>query len=503
MNIVSIYHNSFAEAFYAPQHRVWELLIGALVACIQPRLVMLDASKASAIVISLNRIFHIYAAQLGLLLLGLSFFLINKEKAFPSWWALMPTIGTALIILSGPTPNINKYIFSNRVLIWVGLLSYPLYLWHWPILSFARIISGGVLYWKSTFLLVMASLFLAWITFEFIEKPIRTSKNFSYKILILISLLFSLGVAGFVTYKKSGFQFRFDEKVTRLTQTTTETKNIGTPADIKNNLLAESELPEIDKAFNGDLKFIPSPDFVKKLVNYEPSLPLDKSCISQSIGKSTLWTCDPSSDLKKPKILLVGDSMAQAIYPGYLSVFGNSHNVKLIFAAGCPPIYKFSRSDTPDCTDLNNHYMEMIKFEKPEILVLSGFWGHNFPLDKIREFVLNARKVAPGRVNIIGEAPLWSDSLSRLIFNNYKRAGNISVKMKDGLLNPKFSFDNDFKNFVKDIEEINFISVGEILCKSGPCTVITGKSVDSIVQIDSHHYSPSGAKYIVSLFPQN
>lgn len=59
---------------------------------------------------------------------------------FPGFWALVPTLGAAFIIQAGNESFINKYILSSKLLVFVGKISYPLYLWHWPLLVFSRIL---------------------------------------------------------------------------------------------------------------------------------------------------------------------------------------------------------------------------------------------------------------------------------------------------------------------------------------------------------------------------
>lgn len=94
--------------------------------------------------------------------------LLTKSNLFPGWWALLPTLGGALLIFAGPQAWVNQKILSNRLLVWFGLISFPLYLWHWPLLSFARIIQGEV----STQLrigLVVLSIGLSWLTYALLK----------------------------------------------------------------------------------------------------------------------------------------------------------------------------------------------------------------------------------------------------------------------------------------------------------------------------------------------
>jgi peptidoglycan/LPS O-acetylase OafA/YrhL len=151
-------------AFYLPATRFWELMLGSIVAYLHSR----RAKPPDVPLAWLN-----LAALAGTGLLILAFVLVRDGRGFPGWWALFPTLGSLLLILSGPQAWINRRILANRVVVYIGLISYPLYLWHWPILSFARILNGGLPPVSIRIGALVASVLLACATFEWVEKPIR------------------------------------------------------------------------------------------------------------------------------------------------------------------------------------------------------------------------------------------------------------------------------------------------------------------------------------------
>jgi hypothetical protein len=91
--------------------------------------------------------------------------LVNKDRAFPGWWALMPTLGAALLIAGGPVARVNRAVLAHPWLVWVGLVSYPLYLWHWPLLSFAAMSAPPAHLHQVKVAVVATSIALAWITY--------------------------------------------------------------------------------------------------------------------------------------------------------------------------------------------------------------------------------------------------------------------------------------------------------------------------------------------------
>ena len=109
----------------------------------------------------------------GLIILLFGFIFINEDLEFPSTWALVPVVGTILVIASGSKAFLNRLFLTNPVSIWFGLISYPLYLWHWPILSFLQITEGSFPNRDNRICAVAISILLSWLTYKFIETPIR------------------------------------------------------------------------------------------------------------------------------------------------------------------------------------------------------------------------------------------------------------------------------------------------------------------------------------------
>jgi len=149
-----------AAAFYSPLSRAWELMAGGLLAAMR-----LQAANGSAD--SRPWVRHVQSiVGVGLIVLGLV--MTRSTKAFPGWWALLPVLGAASCIAAGPSGVLNRYLLSNRLMVWIGLISYPLYLWHWPLLSYARIIEGGEPSLELRVALVVAAIVLAWGTYRFV-----------------------------------------------------------------------------------------------------------------------------------------------------------------------------------------------------------------------------------------------------------------------------------------------------------------------------------------------
>ncbi|MEQ8255286.1 MAG: acyltransferase family protein [Roseovarius confluentis] len=177
------------ETFFWPFGRFWELLSGSILAWFT---VHRDGLQAGAIVQKL-------AGALGLVLLVLSVAVIDRTVAFPSWWAILPVLGSVLVIFGGATAWGVVPLFTNRVAVWFGLISYPLYLWHWPVLSFLHIAEDDVPHRDARVAGVALAILLAWLTYRFIERPIRFGKFAEpARALWLAAVMMAVGLAGFV-----------------------------------------------------------------------------------------------------------------------------------------------------------------------------------------------------------------------------------------------------------------------------------------------------------------
>ena len=319
--LLKVYENK-SVAFYLPQSRFWELLIGSLLAQLKNQksdflnLLKLHFIKKIGHANLLNTISFV-----GFLLIFIAVLLVSRDENFPGAWALLPTIGAALIILAGSDAWLNRKFLQNPLLMWFGLISYPLYLWHWPLLSFSRIIEGEAPSLLIRLLAVLVSIFLAWLTYEFVEKPIRFGKKQIGKTVALFAAMIFLGVVTHHFYKKQSL---------RIYQ-----KNA-------------QDLNRPDKAIKSD-----------------------GSCDALGLNLSKISCLTNSA---QPEILIVGDSHAvslnSAAYLGEVKL-----KTLLIAANSCLPFDAYSNSKkftTDDCRNLAMQIKNAVKdFKKIKTVVIN------------------------------------------------------------------------------------------------------------------------------------
>jgi peptidoglycan/LPS O-acetylase OafA/YrhL len=300
---VSRIHLHAISVFYSPQSRFWELLVGAGLASL-----LLGKSAFSDWLKAQSQTQRNLMSMLGAALITIGYFALTKEKRFPGWWALLPTLGAAFMIAAGAQAWLNRAVLSNRIMVWFGLISFPLYLWHWPLLSFARVMQGETPAVEIRFAALALSVLLAWLTFVGIEKPIRYGRfltiNKNRMTIVLALLMLLTGFIGYNAYSRDGYRFRQSIK----------------------------KLEQQNNGFNWD-----------------------------DTAKYANAAKDDPPNFKRD-IVLIGDSHAQAIFGGFSELF-KKHNTRLQLRAGaaCPPFYDLvvqHIGHEEECKDVMNGFLD-------------------------------------------------------------------------------------------------------------------------------------------------
>ena len=188
LNVVMSAQNCASDFFLTP-YRAWEFLGGSLLARWH-----YDKNHEEDVTLYREAL-----SWIGVILLGLGFGLIHTGDPYPGWRALLPVAGTLLLMEGGAGGLkgawVNRKILSHPAVVWIGLISYPLYLFHWPALSFVHIVKGSEP--KSVYLIdaLIVALILTVLTYYFIEKKLRHNKS-NYTVPALIAAFLMVGLVG-------------------------------------------------------------------------------------------------------------------------------------------------------------------------------------------------------------------------------------------------------------------------------------------------------------------
>lgn len=433
VNAFTVASNPVA-AFYSPLTRFWELMIGGVLAYLilhKPHHLPINTNSQSVI---------------GLILIAIAILSVNKASLFPGWWALLPTTGAFLVISARPTALVNRYVLSNRVLVGIGLISYPLYLWHWAILSFLRITESGLPSVEMRIEAIIASIFLAWLTYWAIEKPIRFQLAGNWRAVVLCVLLTLIGFIGFNTYQRNGLSFRM-------------------------------------------MKISP------ELTGFKPNI-----AVEWRLNKCFLEDTDKFSDIclehKKPLVFLWGDSHAAALYPGLINQQSNyQFGIAQYTAAGCKPLVGKSVPDEKYCKAINDKNIALIEKIQPDFVLLHANWSNLSDLNDLEVTINSLRKAKIENIILLGPDPVWSDELPRIIFSYYRKEhSKPPLRMKSNNADIARKLDASMRDFARS-KNIQYISSLDILCNQEGCLTRTDNNSVDIMTMDSSHLTPQGANY--------
>ncbi|MEF4259466.1 acyltransferase family protein [Escherichia coli] len=283
-------------AFYSPLSRFWELLLGALLAWIT-----INQKKISRGEINKGYALQHAASFSGVALIALSLIFVSKNN-FPGVMAIGPTIGAILIIGSGPFAYFNRYVLSSRPLVFIGIISYPLYLWHWPIFTYLRVINGSEPTWLVMSAAILASIVLSVATYYLWEKPIRFSNKKGLTAIILTLSVAIIGFSGYYTFTSKGIPSR---------------------STVENAKLINSQFVGAEWKFSKN-------DICLNRYPFEDA------------NNYKWWFCMQNED-KSPDVLILGTSFANHLFPGMVD---NDPEHKTFLSIGtCDPFLDEKQSE--------------------------------------------------------------------------------------------------------------------------------------------------------------
>ena len=454
--------------FFSPQTRFWELMIGSTLAyanihwshSMPGRNAASSGATMSAAICSLA----------GITMVGFAAFYISRSTPYPSGWALLPTLGAALLILAGPNAPVNRWLLSTRTAIWFGKISYPLYLWHWVLLSYARINASGVPPPGHRLTAIALSIALAWLTYRLIEKPLRFGSRGRSKAIGLVVALAILGFAGYVVDHQRGYPARFKDQENFLAyfDNSRPEWRYFEREKILESLRDDCNYYDLDAYRNGNASTIPR--------------------------KSISDSCHQKQFAKRHTAIIWGDSHAQHLYHGLAKFMPADWELLIVASSGCyANPYNTVDSDDNYCARSNFVAMQMIREIQPDVVVV----GQNIDqsAETMRVIADALRGAGAKRVVFTGPTPHWTADLPQIIVRDlWPDAAQRSLR---GLDMNIIRADARLKSETANDHAFTYVSIIDTFCDADGCLTYLGNDRKTgITSADYGHLTPLASEYL-------
>lgn len=439
-------------SFYMIFTRAWELMAGFLIT------LLLQHTH------SLNKFFTEVLAAIGLLLILASVYFYNTKILFPGYFALLPVVGSMLIIFSGSFDYTTtvKRILSSKLLVYIGLISYSLYLWHWPILVYFRM-AFSFTYLNETILAV--SVFLSILSYLLIEQPFRDRGGIKVKLRTKYSSLIVMAIV-----------------------------ILSTSLYLIHTAGAPQRLPSEVHSISNSKQFLPENRHCHRMKN--------KDVQARKF-------CTFGDERSIPSFALIGDSHAEAVKYGLkLAAISKGKSGVQYTKPGCRPIKGIDKKGRKACLNfINTAIDDVINNNQIETVFLAGYWAlayHGFDHNR-RKFemfdheeshssskevsvlflkglhrTINILLKANKKIVVLGDTPVLGFN-PRTTF-----ARNVLFNItQDIVATPKPGVDNIIKEELKPYgNKVQFLSTEKIICPNNPCKLV--KNNQLLFRNDDH-----------------
>jgi peptidoglycan/LPS O-acetylase OafA/YrhL len=468
-NVVLTRTNPLA-AFFLPVTRFWELMLGCVLA-----LLTLTGSHAPVPTSGgTNQSPRRYespamqelAAWAGVSLIVAATVFIRPTSNFPGWWALLPTLGAALLIFAGKTTSINRWL-GHPALVYIGLISYPLYLWHWPILAYLRILRFSEPTALMKFGAICLAFILAHLTYRFIERPIRFGTRGPFRPIAVSAALAVTGMFGLLIYAHHGIPSRFPANIQMLVR----------------DFAGEARINRTD------------------------------TCLVK-----TFSTIDAGNETnnKRRRIVLWGDSHAEHLVPGLCELERRHHASRLVLhtLGGCPPIFSFNSEMVPNCSTTNQTVGHAIETEKPDTLILAANWDYYdgaTPWGRIAEgsienTIKRMRQIGIDHIVVVGQMPIWFASPAKILARFHRVLGIMSFTSDPApvpdrtlryLRSSFFSADRTMGSISSKMG-VDFVSPPATFCNRDGCLLVVPDPNGEPTMFDTNHLTRAGSVFFAT-----
>jgi peptidoglycan/LPS O-acetylase OafA/YrhL len=421
-----------AGAFYLLPARIWELGIGVLLA-------------VGALPASRNDRLKLLTCIGGWLLLAVSVNAFTRQTPYPGVNALLPCAGAALVIWSNPSFS-KPVIAAAKPITLLGVWSYSLYLWHWPIVSFATTVWGPPASAAAKMALLCCCAVLSIASYYLIERPARLADwRISWRALSAAATgLIALSTA-IILY--DGFPFRFSSEELKLAS------YLGY---------------DYRSAYEARTCFL--------------------------IGNQRFEDLDPACTAAEPgtKVLIWGDSHAAHLIPGLKQALPSTPPMRATMA-GCLPYDAYGQ--TQACNAFNRHVLKLANQLKPDIVIISANWTRSLFASEanasLTETIKNVTDTG-ARVVLIGPSPQYANAVPR-IYIAVEHFGAASANHVEPFVRETDDF---MRHQFGSLDRTEYVSLIDLMCRGSTCPLL---AENVPVAWDRGHFTQDGSAWVGSL----
>jgi peptidoglycan/LPS O-acetylase OafA/YrhL len=449
-------------AFYSPIARMWELAAGSTLAYIGPfgagESGSADEGRPRGVTLPMGvpwSEFATWVSAAGILMIACAFVVVTSQSVFPGFWSLLPVFGTVFVIAAGPRAWPNRVLLSHRAMVAVGLMSYPLYLWHWPAIAVTRVRFPD-LSRIARLAVLLCAVMASWATYRYVELPIRRRRG-RRVLLTLCSVQIALLMAGLAVHRLGGLPRRGDER--------------------------HRQLFALDQHLAGDA--YQSYRYGRCFLEFERVDPVfAPECLRSSAGHE--------------RMLLWGDSFAAHLAPGALATHDSRVDVLQLTSAACAPVLAGGPETTDRCNRFSKFVVGWIERNHPETVILAARWAM-YSVDTYSQLAASVsalRAAGVRRVVLVGSSATFLGGLPRQI-----------LRAMDSHALPKF-VPADRSAELRSIDRTliavalhsgaDFVSPLGAQCQADRCIAVLSTAPLTLLAMDEEgHLTPEGSKFVV------
>ncbi|HLZ03203.1 MAG TPA: acyltransferase family protein [Bradyrhizobium sp.] len=437
-------------AFYLPVTRAWELLVGSALALWHGgRIINLEQRKSSF------RPSREIAAACALAAIVVSLCAYRAWMRDPGWFTLLPVLGAAALI-GGSGTFVHRHLLAARPAVFVGLISYPLYLWHFPLMAYARIHFVDGVRIRYMLAILLASGLLAWLTYRIVEKPLRFGrKRVRIKVAGLITAMLALGIVGLAADRTNGLPIRI-------------------PASVRPFMLTGAESSQYWR---------------------------EGKCLMQPEQSPAEFAPECAGNGGRPLLFIWGDSYAASLYPG-LKHFAakRGFDVAEYTASACAPLIGYVNPERRFCKPSNDYALKRIAELRPDVVILYSTWSYSEPdLRGGLQRTVPLLRPFTKKIVLLGPPASWTgEGLSANVLDYYFESG--------GAILPERTWYRSNDRWTRQIESIlepesakagiDYISMRRLMCNNDGCLARIGPNGSELTAFDGGHLTHAGSIFM-------